>query len=1086
MFRNHHIRLLFAFLFCLSSGGIIGQQSIDDKIKLGDTLNYQGYYDSARQVLIQARNTFIGQKDSVSPKLYYKLGYSFLNLGKCDSAELVINKGLDKAAEDSQRADGYHVLARALAGCSNQRKEARKFLHRSITIKENLYGSQSLEVSFDYNLMGYIYHFSAMYDSALFFLDKALAIRMDHPGIDPVELSATYLYLGKVYERKGDLKLALNYGQRSLNVRRKLLRPDHPSTSNSLSDVGNVYKRFGNHESALKYFQQGLEIRKRTLGEQHINVAASYYSMGTLYGNMFDYRGAIPFIEQGNLIVKNKFGEQTPVLHTYYAYLGRMYHMSGNGEKAAEMLNHSLELSEKYLPDNHPYRAIIYNVLGEYYGDNNELDFQQSFLSKALGIYRNKGNQTISEAAVLFELGKASMTRDDFDQAKAFFDESVTIYKERLGHKNDEVSTVHKLFGDLKKKQGDLVGALGDYWKSLETLSYEEIDRSIEFDLSTLTHKQKALSSLHRIANAYVLLYYQSSKIEDLEYALKIFEKGIELMDLIASEFQLEDSRTQLANDTKSFFNDAVKTAFELHHFSRDDSYKEKLFFIIEKSKSPVLSARIQENEARRFSRVPDSLITKERDLRVELTYFKGKLRDAKAANDEKNISFYQTEMFQTQNAYEQFKEELKQRYSDYYTYKYSSEVIGLAELIEIIDQDETVIEYYEGKDVIYAFKITKAEVSIYKQAISEDFNKALEGYQKSLTDNMFIVDKPEQADSMFVASSYHLFKTLMDPIGLSSENKKIVIIPDGRLTKLNFGLQITEPSSTSEVKYDELNYLLAKYTISYAHSATLNSKEASSAPNRYFAGFAPSYKSSSYSSLDSNSHPMTYALVRDGNLPLPGAIAEVKEINDFLNGKIWLEEEASESNFKLNVGAYSIVHLAMHSLLNDTEPEFSELLFNNQKDSLNDGYLTIDEIYNLNLNASMVVLSACSSGSGALQVGEGPISFSRAFSYAGCPSIVMSLWKLPDEATHQIMVDFYRNIKAGDDKDVALRKAQLSYVQTTDDPLYKHPFFWGSFVVLGNTQPVLQKEFKLSYLFLIVGILLLGGFLIRKKMRSA
>ncbi|MEP5612191.1 MAG: CHAT domain-containing protein, partial [Cyclobacteriaceae bacterium] len=321
----------------------------------------------------------------------------------------------------------------------------------------------------------------------------------------------------------------------------------------------------------------------------------------------------------------------------------------------------------------------------------------------------------------------------------------------------------------------------------------------------------------------------------------------------------------------------------------------------------------------------------------------------------------------------------------------------------------------------------------------------------------------------------------------LSVEANQLIVIPDGRLSQLNFNTFLTERPGAGKIKYGNLHYLLNDFSISYAYSSTLNFRDILKPSSFSFAGFAPSYKEDEYASLDSATHPLAYQLVRSGKLALPGAIAEVSTISNYLNGTSWINEKASESNFKSSSNKFSVLHLAMHSLLNSEEPEYSELLFNSERDSLNDGYLTIDEIYNLDLNADMVVLSACSSGSGQVQIGEGPISFTRAFSYAGCPSVVMSMWKIPDAATTQIMVEFYKNIKNGDTKDQALRKAQLFYLSNTSDPLYQHPFFWGSFVAMGNTEAIGGISQTRRVLALIISaVVLIGFFRVRKKIAAS
>ena len=200
------------------------------------------------------------------------------------------------------------------------------------------------------------------------------------------------------------------------------------------------------------------------------------------------------------------------------------------------------------------------------------------------------------------------------------------------------------------------------------------------------------------------------------------------------------------------------------------------------------------------------------------------------------------------------------------------------------------------------------------------------------------------------------------------------------------------------------------------------------------------------------------------------------------MQGKAWLAREATERNFKENANNYGILHLAMHGLLNDQDSMFSKLLFI-QNDTLEDGFLNAAEIYDL--NAQLAVLSACNTASRKINRGEGIMSLSRAFMYAGCPSIVASLWKAPDAATSKIMVHFYENLNKGLTKSEAIRQAKLAYLE--DNPgISSHPFFWSTFVAIGDMQPIEKNNFWQSVwwqILLVVFFTALVFLLVRKVM---
>ena len=163
-----------------------------------------------------------------------------------------------------------------------------------------------------------------------------------------------------------------------------------------------------------------------------------------------------------------------------------------------------------------------------------------------------------------------------------------------------------------------------------------------------------------------------------------------------------------------------------------------------------------------------------------------------------------------------------------------------------------------------------------------------------------------------------------------------------------------------------------------------------------------------------------------------------------------------------------------MHALVDDEDPMNSKLVFTQVRDSLHDSYLHAFEIYNRTIHAELAVLSACNTGYGTLRSGEGLMSLARAFAYAGCPSVIMSHWRVDDRSSSQIMGNFYQYLAKGKDKDEALRLAKLAYLKEAS-PVYRHPFYWNGFVVMGDVTPLSSEEKGVHYWALgVLGILLL------------
>lgn len=195
----------------------------------------------------------------------------------------------------------------------------------------------------------------------------------------------------------------------------------------------------------------------------------------------------------------------------------------------------------------------------------------------------------------------------------------------------------------------------------------------------------------------------------------------------------------------------------------------------------------------------------------------------------------------------------------------------------------------------------------------------------------------------------------------------------------------------------------------------------------------------------------------RDQIAPLRFNQKEAISIGQHLSGVSLTNQFAVERRFKKEASQYSILHLAMHALVDDQDPMHSRLVFSQDAtDTLEDGFLHAYELYSMDLSADLAVLSACETGYGKMERGEGIMSLARAFAYAGCPSIVMSHWTVDDAASAKLMDHFYRYLSEGLSKDEALRQAKLTFLEDASVQ-EANPFFWGNFVVIGDVSPIVD-----------------------------
>ena len=363
---------------------------------------------------------------------------------------------------------------------------------------------------------------------------------------------------------------------------------------------------------------------------------------------------------------------------------------------------------------------------------------------------------------------------------------------------------------------------------------------------------------------------------------------------------------------------------------------------------------------------------------------------------------------------------------------------------LQDLDPGSSLLEFYLGSDSLYYFIVHGEALYFDKMVLPAQLEQRITDLLVALRGKDF---------KSYTTLAFDLYQQLMEPILKHIEStpalkqtEHLLIIPDGVLSYIPFETLLTSPAQTND--YASLEYLLKSYRISYHYSSQLMAQPvASQESNQRFLGFAPQFEDE-FDGLAYGERTRAYQELMPG---LPNAKEEVETIASLLNGVAQTGIDATESNFKKMAAQYSILHLASHSIIEDEEPLYSKLLFDNEADSLEDGALHVYELYNMQLNADLVTLSACNTGIGKLYKGEGMISLARGFLYAGVPNLVMSLWAVPDRPTKDLMTYFYEELRKGNSKDLALHRAKIRFLENADN-VTANPYYWGSFIYMGQT----------------------------------
>jgi len=462
-----------------------------------------------------------------------------------------------------------------------------------------------------------------------------------------------------------------------------------------------------------------------------------------------------------------------------------------------------------------------------------------------------------------------------------------------------------------------------------------------------------------------------------------------------------------------------------------------------------------------------------------------------KPADLDKELESLQTE-------YEAIENEIRTA-SPRYASLTSNQPLSLADVQQKVLDDQTVLlEYALRSDASYLWAVSKTSVTLHKlppretvdqlatalraQLIPSQLQRRIVGIDVAEANRGLGVAAAAPTDTTgFVTAANGVYKAVVEPAAAMTTDKRLLIVADGALNYIPFEVLLR---SADAGDFASLGYLVKTNEVVYAPSAsvvgfikqqrtTATGKSMLIIADPVFnsndtrAQKAPAATASAevrglgiQSALtDVAGQTPTAASGQMQGLPLArltGTRTEAEQISRLAKtsggqADVWLDLDANEDNLTArDISKYRIIHVATHGLLNAERPQFTGVVLSLVGNKSQDGFLRTDEVFNLRLGSPLVVLSACETGLGKEKRGEGVMGLTRAFMYAGAPTVGVSLWSVADKSTADLMTDFYRRLLASGDVTAsgALREAQLSMISGKK---YSAPFYWAPFVLVGD-----------------------------------
>ena len=654
--------------------------------------------------------------------------------------------------------------------------------------------------------------------------------------------------------------------------------------------------------------------------------------------------------------------------------------------------------------------------------------------------------------------GALYFTAHNFEQAQKYFEEALSLMPSIYTEKNALIAQVTRYLADI-----------AHHYKKHD-LALDYINRSINAAMQSSAPLVQGdeLPNMDMVNDRYELLYSLISKSaiqyelycnrpnlaeEDISIALQTSDLAMQLLVKLRASYRSEGARYELSELSENINHLAIQIVSKLYSLESKQEYLYALFRYIENSKSSLLLQAVQQLRAQKVSGVPEWVVEKENKLKVNIAYLSGEIYyETKQGKDldKKRLEALELELEDAEKKYPAYLEYIEKSYPDYYNMKYKQKVISCQDLQKRMADNDLLINYVLVDSFVHILVIDDKQVAYHYVPMPNRLNTSIPKYIRSLKG-----DKPDD----FLKYSNVLYEALIKPIRSYIDGQNMIFMPDGVLNYIPFELLPTEELSQSLSKgkkdysmYKKIPYLIKKGPIAYNYSSTLyleaKEHDFSDVPEG-FMGFAPDFSKVESFELTKRHQQSKY---QDLLLsPLENAAIEVKMIGELTKGSTHIGFDAKESVFKREASKYGVLHFATHGILNHKYPLYSSLVMLSDDEGGNeDGLLHTYELYNMNINAELVALSACNTGVGAIQKGEGTMSVARGFAYAGCPNIAMTLWPVSDQATQILMENFYVNLMQGMPKAEALQKAKLKFIESGSGFICV-PFFWSGLILVGT-----------------------------------
>jgi CHAT domain-containing protein/tetratricopeptide (TPR) repeat protein len=885
------------------------------------------------------------------------------------------------------------------------------------------------------NNIGLVYHSLGEPQKALEYYDRALPL--SQAVGDRLGEAGTLNNIGSVYDSLGELQKALEYYDRALPLFQAL--GDRGGEARTLNNIGTVYDDLGEKQKALEYYDRALPLLQ-AVGDRRMeattlnNIGAVYNSLGEKQKALAYYKRALPLLQA----VGDRGGEARTLNN-----IGAVYDDLGEKQKALEFYERALPLRQAVGDRGGEARTL--NNIGRVYSSLGEKQKALEFYERALLLFQAVENRG-GEAMTLNNIGAVYDDLGELQKALEFYERALPLYQ-AVGDRGGEARTLNNI-GGVYYSSGELQKALEFYERALP-LSQAVGDRGGE--ASTLSN----------------LAFLQRSQ-GNLKQALTLMNRAIPIVEDLRTKIGSQELRASYFATVQDYYQFCIDLLMQLHQQNPSQGYDALALQTSERARARSLVEQLTEAGLDLKADLDPALAAEEQRLTQALNTADQKrinLINQEGGYDNAELEATKAEIGDILNQLQSLEARIRSTNPAYADLNYPGPLTLDGIQTQILDDNTLLLQYALGEERSYLFLVSKTDLKTYELPPKAEIEAAVEEYRELLL-------SPDFKD---LSQGQQLSQMLLGQIAGELNGQRLVIVGDGKLQLLPFAALpwgsgaslapllknheiITLPSATSLAVQREQwrKREQAPQTLAVIADPVFQANDPRLGENAVTTISGDLSQQVPGLAVRASTGQEDEWLKRCGNFDrLAHTATEAEQILALVPDAQEFSALGFDANYATatnpNLSQYRIIHLATHGCIQDN-PLLSRLALSSftaggQKSETSS--LKLQDIYNLELNADLVVLSACQTGTGKEVQGEGVVGLTRGFMYAGARRVAVSLWSVNDRATSILMSDYYRQmLEQGIDPAAALQQAQLAMWQSEN---YSAPYYWAAFTMQGD-----------------------------------